>query len=63
MREIKLTEEVLADSYPVFAGYWYVMDGVPRQSKVSGDVLRLKIEHNVREVRRCDSVERDLPLW
>lgn len=63
MNSTELNEPILEDSYPVFAGYWYVMDGMPRQSDVSGDVLRLKIEHNVKEVRRCDSVRRNLPLW
>lgn len=57
------SEPVLNDADPVFAGYWYVMDGVPRQSDVSGDVRRLKFAHKVNEVRRCDAVARDLPLW
>lgn len=63
MRTEELNEPILDDNYPIFAGYWYVLDGMPRQSDISGDVLRLKIEFNVKEVRRCDAVRRKLPLW
>lgn len=59
----ELNEPILGDDYPVFAGYWYVMDGIPKQSDVSGNVVRLKAVHGCKEVRRCDAVERDLPLW
>ena len=56
-------EPLLDDSYPVFARYWSVMDGVPKQSDISGDVRKLKSTHKATEVRRCDAVARDLPLW
>lgn len=63
MQSTELNEPILEDDYPVFAGYWYVMDGVPRQSDVSGDVRRVKVAHNVKEVRRCDAVRRKIALW
>lgn len=57
-----LNEPILDDDYPVYYGYWYIMDGVPYRSVVKGNVLTLKSWYKVKEVRRCDAVERRLPL-
>ncbi len=67
MSEVKLNEPLLEDAYPVFAGYWYVVNGKPIQSNVSGTVLTLKADFERYEgvvnpeVRRCDAVKRKLP--
>ena len=52
-----MDEQVLDDDYPVYYGYWYVVDGVPTQCELSGGhatVFELRIALNAREVRRCD---------
>lgn len=56
----KLDEPVLADDYPVYAGYAYVADGVPISSPVQGTVKRLKAAVNAKEIRRCDLGGRNL---
>ncbi len=55
-----LDEPVLADDYPVYAGYAYVVDGKPISSPLQGTVRRLKVSLKVSEVRRCDIVGRQL---
>lgn len=55
-------EPILDDNYPVYWGYWYIMDGVPKRSEVEGNVATIKGWHQVKEVRRCDAVKRKLPL-
>lgn len=55
-------EPILDDDYPVYIGYWYVMDGVPKQSMVQGNIRTVKGFHGVKEVRRCNAVARKLPL-
>jgi hypothetical protein len=57
-----MDEPILKDDYPVYASYWYIMDGEPRRSPIQGIVRDLKLEYKVREVRRCDAVKRKLPL-
>ena len=57
----ELDEPILTDDYPVFAGYWYLIDGVAKISLVSGTVATLK-KMGACEVRRCDAVKRGLPL-
>lgn len=55
---VESNERVLDDDYPVYYGYWYVADGVPVQSELSGEptptVFELRINLNVREIRNCD---------
>lgn len=55
-------EPILDDDYPVYFGYWYIMDGEPKRSEVNGNVRAIKSWHQVKEVRRCDAVGRKLPL-
>jgi hypothetical protein len=50
----KLDEPILADDYPVYAGYAYVADGKPISSDIEGTVARLKVVTGATEIRRCD---------
>lgn len=56
------SEEPLPDDYPVYEGYWYVLDGQPRQSLIDGTVSDLKRLHSVSEVKSCDVLGRGLEL-
>lgn len=58
----ELDEPELEDDYPVNAGYWYVVDGKPLSSPITGTVKRLKVAMKATVIRRCDAVKRDLPL-
>lgn len=56
-------EPVLEDDYPVYAGYWYLLDGHPARSNYHGITVRqLRRYTGAREVRRCDAVARNLPV-
>lgn len=49
-----LNEPVLADDYPVYMSYAYVVDGRPISSPIEGDISQLKRELGAGEIRRCD---------
>lgn len=57
------TEKVLPDDYPMYSGYWYLLDGKPERNErgrlTVGTYKRLS---RVKEIRRCDAVERKLKL-
>lgn len=58
-----LEEPVLEDDYPVFYGYYYMVDGRIETSDVQGNVKRLKQDiisqgRTAVEVRRCDMIGR-----
>ena len=55
---MRYEEHVLDDAYPVYPGYWYLLDGQPRRSLVRGRVRDLKAETGAAEVRTCDIVAR-----
>jgi hypothetical protein len=55
-------EGVLPDDYPVYWGYWYIVDGKPTLSDIQGTILDLKKDTGAIEVRRCDAIKRGLPL-
>ena len=55
-----MDEPILEDDYPVYGGYFYVVDGEVVRSNVFGDVRRLKANTSGKEVRRCDAVARGL---
>lgn len=57
------TEKVLPDDYPMYAGYWYLLDGKPGICKLGGlTVSTYKRLSGIQEIRRCDVVERKLEL-
>jgi hypothetical protein len=56
----EFAEPILADDYPVYAGYAYVADGKPIISDIQGNVLLLKRCIGAQEIRRCDLVARGL---
>jgi hypothetical protein len=58
MSERLFDEPILADDYPVYVGYAYVVDGKPVSSPIEGNVARLKMALKATEVRRCDIIER-----
>jgi hypothetical protein len=58
MSERLFDEPILADDYPVYVGYAYVVDGKPISSPVGGNVAGLKLALRATEVRRCDIIER-----
>lgn len=58
MPEALKGETILADDYPVYAGYFYVCDGEARQSPLQGTVADLKRELDAKEVRRCELIKR-----
>jgi hypothetical protein len=55
-------ENILSDYYPVNYGYLYVCDSKVRSSPIGGGctVRDLKRELNVKEVRRCNMIDRNL---
>lgn len=53
-------EPILEDNYPVYAMYWYVVDGKPQRSNIQGTVLDLKRDTKATEVRRCAAIARGL---
>lgn len=59
-----MNEEILEDDYPIYADYWYLVDGVPQRSDwhdiTARDFRRLL---GAKEIRRCNAVKRNLPLW
>lgn len=57
---MKLSERTLEDDYPVFCGYWYVVDGKPKESDISGTVAVLKDYLKAKEIKNCDIVGRRL---
>lgn len=51
----ELNEPVLADDYPVYGDYLYVVDGKVYRSDWHGITVRqLKAREGFTEVRRCD---------
>ena len=49
------SETPLEDDYPVYGGYWYLADGVPRQCSFNFAFVRdLKRIWEVAEIRNCD---------
>ena len=60
----ELDEPILEDDYPIYAGYWYVVDGKPvRSNYYDITAAEFKRRLNAGEIRRCDAVERKLRLW
>jgi len=53
-------ERVLEDDYPIYEGYWYIMDGTPRTSPYTKTVYNLKKDFGIDEVKSCDIVGRNL---
>jgi hypothetical protein len=53
-------EDILPDNYPVYPGYYYVCDGNVMESPIRGDVLKLKFRLAVKEVRRCNLMDRGI---
>lgn len=53
-------EHELEDDYPVYPGYYYVLDGREYISGSSMTVKELKETMGVQSVKSCDMVERDL---
>jgi hypothetical protein len=61
--ENELDEPLLEDDYPIYGGYWYLVDGKPIRSdwhRITASELKKKL--NASEVRRCSAVKRGLPL-
>jgi hypothetical protein len=56
---LQLDEPVLADDYPVYAGYLYVADGRVLRSPMTGSVADLKDHVGASEIRRCDKIGRE----
>jgi hypothetical protein len=57
---MKLSERPLENDYPVFCGYWYVIDGEPKESDISGTVASLKKYLSAKQIKNCDIVGRKL---
>lgn len=53
-------EPILADDYPVYSDYFYIVSGEPVRSVITGRVRDLKRLLKVKEIRRCDMVGRGL---
>lgn len=54
-------EKLLEDNYPVFFGFWYLVDGEPTVSHLDGNAKQLKNQLGAKEIRSCDCVGRQLP--
>ena len=55
---MRMEERVLADDYPVFWDYWYVVDGKVIKSDIKGTVADLKRDLRAQEIKNCDIVGR-----
>lgn len=60
MTDEQLDEPILPDDYPVYADYFYVVDGQVMRSDIVGRVRDLKRDKKAKEVRRCDAAKRGL---
>lgn len=66
MKTQELEEPVLADDYPVYFGYIYVMNGNPRICPLYGTgecqstISDLKRAWRTDEIRRCDMTGRGM---
>lgn len=54
-------ERELEDDYPVYAGYWYVVDGEPKRSPINGKATDLKAHLTAAVITSCDIHGRNLP--
>lgn len=55
-----MKEIVLPDHCPVYADYYYILDGVVKKPGITGRVSDIKAITGAREVRCCDMVGRGL---
>jgi hypothetical protein len=62
MMNILPNEIVVPNDYPIYLGYWYLVDGKPKRSHIAGTAWQLKEVLEAKEIRICDAVERNLPL-
>ena len=53
-KQMNPDERVLEDSYPVYVGHFYIVDGEPTRSPITGSVRGLKVALEAKEIRRCD---------
>lgn len=59
MSDKPLDEPILPDDYPIYADYFYVVDGEVVLSSWHGITVReFKVQMRAKEVRRCDLVGR-----
>ena len=54
IHQLRESEKVLADVFPVYPGYCYIVDLKVVVSEVCGTVLLLKQSLDAKEVRQCD---------
>lgn len=56
-----LNEPELPDNYPIYGGYWYLVDGKPYLSDWHGITANeLKKRLKAKEIKRCDAIGRKL---
>ena len=53
-------EQKLKDNYPVFPGYWYVVDGKPHQAEDYGVIAQLKKKLSAETITNCDCFKRKI---
>jgi len=59
-----MNEPVLPDDYPMFASYWYVVDGEPKRCDWHEvTVAEYRRLTGAKEIRRCAAAQRGLPTW
>jgi hypothetical protein len=52
-------EPILDDNYPIYADYWYVLDGTPVRSDYHDITAReFKLRMKAKEIRRCNIIYR-----
>lgn len=57
----ELKEDILPNDYPIYADYWYVLDGYPIISDYHNiTVKEFKHYTGAKEIRRCDIIGRKL---
>lgn len=67
--EFYTDETIMGGTDPVYMMYWYLVDGVPRRSMVTGNVYRLQedlrqhCQLEAKEVRRCNCIARQLMIF
>lgn len=57
---IYASERLLPDDYPVYAGYFYLVDGEVKISNIHTTVGELKSSGIAKEIRNCSLVDRNI---
>ena len=57
---IYASEKLLPDDYPIYVGYYYLVDGEVKISNIHSTVGELKSVALAKEIRSCSLVDRNI---